>query len=89
LKSGRREFIQLFITDLWQVPAWGYDSCNAAKLKNVEQNLDKQSFIQVYKSYVVAISKIEAIENNEIIIQSFRIPISRNYRDEVIDKVVN
>jgi DNA-binding LytR/AlgR family response regulator len=58
-------------------------------LKNVEQNLDKHSFIRVHKSYIVSIPKIESIENNEIIIGSFRIPISRNYRDEVIERVVN
>ena len=58
-------------------------------LKNIEQNLDKQSFIRVHKSYIVSIPKIEAIENNEIIIQSFRIPISRNYHTEVIGRVVN
>jgi DNA-binding LytR/AlgR family response regulator len=58
-------------------------------LKNVEQNLGKNSFIRVHKSYIVSIPKIESIENNEIIIQSFRIPISRNYRDEVIARVVN
>lgn len=58
-------------------------------LKNVEENLDKQSFIRVHKSYLVSIPKIEAIENNEIIIQSFRIPISRNFRDQVIERVVN
>lgn len=58
-------------------------------LKNVEQNLDTRSFIRVHKSFIVSIPKIEAIENNEIIIQSFRIPISRNYRDEVIERVVN
>lgn len=58
-------------------------------LKNVEENLNNQSFIRVHKSYIVSISKIEAIENNEIILQSFRIPISRNHREEVIDKVVN
>lgn len=58
-------------------------------LKNVEQNLDEQSFIRVHKSYIVSIPKIETIENNEIIIQSFRIPISRHYRDQVIDRVVN
>ena len=58
-------------------------------LKNVEENLDKHSFIRVHKSYVVSISKIDAIENNEILIQSFRIPISRNYREEVIERVVN
>jgi DNA-binding LytR/AlgR family response regulator len=58
-------------------------------LKNVEEKLDKQSFIRVHKSYIVSIPKIESIENNEIIIQSFRIPISRNYHDEVIGRVVN
>ena len=58
-------------------------------LKNVEENLNKDTFIRVHKSYVVSISKIESIEGNEIIIQSARIPISRNYRDEVIEKVVN
>jgi DNA-binding LytR/AlgR family response regulator len=58
-------------------------------LRNVEENLDGQSFIRVHKSYIVSISKIEAIENNEIIVQHFRVPISRNYRDQVIERVVN
>jgi len=58
-------------------------------LKSVEQNLNGRSFIRVHKSYIVAISKIESIENNEIIIQSFRIPISRLYRDDVLHQVVN
>jgi len=58
-------------------------------LKNVEQNLSNQSFIRVHKSFIVSISKIESIENNETILQSARIPISRNYRDHVIEHVVN
>lgn len=58
-------------------------------IKNVEENLDNNAFIRVHKSYIVSVSKIEAIENNEIIIQNHRIPISRNYREQVIDKVVN
>ena len=58
-------------------------------MKNVEENLDKDAFIRIHKSFVVAASKIEAIENNEIIIQHHRIPISRNYRDQVINKVVH
>lgn len=57
-------------------------------LKTVEQHLDQHAFIRVHKSFIVAISKIESIENNEIIIQSSRIPISRNLREEVIEKVV-
>jgi DNA-binding LytR/AlgR family response regulator len=57
-------------------------------LKNLEENLDSRSFIRVHKSYIVSIDKIEAIEGNEIFIQSQRIPMSRNYRDEVIQRVV-
>lgn len=58
-------------------------------LKTVEENLDKEFFIRVHKSYIISVTKIASIENNEIIIQSFRIPISRNYRDGVIEKIVN
>ena len=58
-------------------------------LKNVEEKLSKQAFIRVHKSYIVAISKIEAIENNEVIIRSVRVPVSRNYYDQVLERVVN
>lgn len=57
-------------------------------LKNLEQNLDNRSFIRIHKSYIVSINKIEGIEANEIFIQSHRIPISRNYREQVINEVV-
>lgn len=57
-------------------------------LKNLEENLDSQAFIRVHKSYIVSIDKIEGIEGNEIFIQSHHIPISRNYREQVIQQVV-
>jgi DNA-binding LytR/AlgR family response regulator len=57
-------------------------------LKNLEENLDKKSFIRVHKSYIVSTGKIEAIEGNEIFIQSHRIPMSRNYREQVLSQVV-
>lgn len=57
-------------------------------LKNLEENLDSQSFIRVHKSYIVSIDKIEGIEGNEIFIQSHRIPMSRNYREQVLQQVV-
>jgi two-component system LytT family response regulator len=57
-------------------------------LKNLEENLDPRSFIRVHKSYIVSIDKIEGIEGNEIFIQTHRIPISRNYREQVLQQVV-
>lgn len=58
-------------------------------MKNVEENLDPQLFMRVHKSFIVAIAKIDSIENNDILIQSSRISIGGSYRDEVIDRVVN
>jgi len=57
-------------------------------LKTLEENLDGKSFIRVHKSYIVSIDKIESIENNELKIQSYKIPISRNYREQVMERVV-
>ena len=57
-------------------------------LKCVEQNLVNQPFMRVHKSYLVSIPKIEAIEDHELSIQSHRIPISRNYREQVLKEVV-
>ncbi|MCR8560534.1 LytTR family DNA-binding domain-containing protein [Mucilaginibacter sp. BJC16-A38] len=57
-------------------------------LKNLEENLDSKSFIRVHKSYIVSTGKIDGIEGNEICMQSHHIPISRNYREQVIQQVV-
>jgi two-component system LytT family response regulator len=57
-------------------------------LKSLEQNLDNKLFIRVHKSYMVSTGKIDGIEGNDIFIHSHRIPISRNYREQVIQQVV-
>ena len=59
------------------------------QLKNWEQHLDSRQFIRVHKSYIVAKNKIERIEGNDLFIQTYCIPISRNYREQVIEEVVN
>ncbi|GAB4032080.1 LytR/AlgR family response regulator transcription factor [Spirosoma gilvum] len=57
-------------------------------LKNLEQNLTSPAFIRVHKSYLVATGKIDGIEGNDLFIQSHRIPMSRNYRDQVMNNVL-
>jgi two-component system LytT family response regulator len=58
-------------------------------LKNLEENLDPSSFIRVHKSFIVSIRKIDGISGNEISIGEFRIPISRNYKEIVLSRVVS
>jgi DNA-binding LytR/AlgR family response regulator len=57
-------------------------------LKNVLEKLDASAFIRVHKSYVVAIAKIDAIESHELHIKEYIIPISRNYKKEVIPIII-
>lgn len=57
-------------------------------LSGMEEQLPQDKFMHVHKSYVVAISKVEAIENHEIVIQQHRVPISRSLHDEVKRRIL-
>ncbi len=50
-------------------------------LKNFYQQLPKNQFLQVHRSFVINISKIDFIEGNRIAIGENRIPITESYRD--------
>jgi len=56
--------------------------------KSVEDYLPAHKFIKVHKSYIVAASKIDSIEGSDILIGQFHIPISRNLKEEVMDKLL-
>lgn len=56
--------------------------------KSIEENLPASLFIKVHKSYLVAIEAISGIEGNEIIAGTHHIPISRNLKEEVMEKLL-
>lgn len=58
-------------------------------MKTLEENFDNRSFVRVHKSYIVSIPQISSIDGNELIVSNHRIPIGRNYRDQLIQQVVN
>jgi DNA-binding LytR/AlgR family response regulator len=97
VKCGHK-FERIYFNDLLYIEALqNYVTLFTAKgkfithlpLKTVAENLLGQPFIRVHKSFIVSIPKIEAIENNDILIQTIRIPISRHYREGVMGRVVN
>jgi DNA-binding LytR/AlgR family response regulator len=57
-------------------------------IRGLEAQLPKGKFIRVHKSYVVSLSKIKAIEGNEIVIGTAKIPISRNLKEEVMNRIL-
>ena len=56
--------------------------------KSVEDYLPASRFIKVHKSFIVAAARIDSIDGNEIRMGEHRIPISRNLKDEVIEKLL-
>lgn len=56
--------------------------------KSVEAYLPANKFLKVHKSYIVAASKIDTIEGNDIRIGQQHIPISRNLKEEVMARLL-
>ena len=56
--------------------------------KSVEEYLPSDEFIRCHKSFIVAASKVSSIEGNEIIIGTNHIPISRNAKEESLQKLL-
>jgi two-component system, LytTR family, response regulator len=43
--------------------------------------LPKDEFVQVHKSFVVAVSKVEKVEKHQVTLAGKKIPVSNSYRD--------
>lgn len=58
-------------------------------LKGLEESLPGQRFVKVHKSYLVPLSKIDSINEDELKIDDTAIPISRIYREKLMQLVNN
>lgn len=56
-------------------------------LRNLEEILPNQQFSRVHKSYIVAKTKVSALDGNMLEIGTVKIPISRGKRDEVVAEI--
>jgi len=57
-------------------------------LTSLENQLPKNEFLKVHKSFLISVPHVNAIEGDEIIIGDARIPISRNLREQVIHQIL-
>jgi two-component system, LytTR family, response regulator len=60
-------------------------------LKELEERLPESRFIRVHKSYIVALSQIAYIENNEFVLKRNKtlVPISAAYKDAFWGRIKN
>jgi DNA-binding LytR/AlgR family response regulator len=56
-------------------------------MKSIEAKLPSSQFLRIHRSYIVRIDKIDAIEDNTVVIQSKMIPVGGTFRDRLMDSL--
>jgi DNA-binding LytR/AlgR family response regulator len=56
-------------------------------IKNLEDKVNKESFMKVHRSYIINISKIDDIRENDLYIKGNEIPVSKAHKPEVMKRL--
>ncbi len=70
--EGMRDYLQIHTEDSKIMTLLNF--------KTIQEILDPKKFIRVHKSYIIALDKIDYIENNTIKIRNKVIPVSNSYK---------
>lgn len=53
-------------------------------LKTLEGQLSSEAFVRIHRSYLVALDKIRAIEDNQVIVGAEHLPVGKTYRERLL-----
>mgnify|MGYP001036348286 CR=1 FL=1 len=90
--KGDKKIHQINKDDILYIEAYGNYSkihlkdkmiLSHEKISLLENMFQKENFLRVHKSFIVAINKIKYIEGNRIIIQDHKIPVGQTYKANV------
>ena len=56
-------------------------------MKAVEERLPASRFLRVHRSYIVALNKIANLEQNSLLVGKHIVPVSENYKGELMQKL--
>jgi DNA-binding LytR/AlgR family response regulator len=56
-------------------------------MKSLEEKLPSSNFIRVHRSYIVNLNLIELLEANSVTVNRKKIPIGKNYKDELFNVI--
>ena len=57
-------------------------------IKSLEEQLPARKFLRIHKSYIISLEKVASLRGNEVIIGAHKIPIGKNYKEQIL-KIVN
>ncbi|KIA98541.1 MULTISPECIES: LytTR family DNA-binding domain-containing protein [unclassified Flavobacterium] len=78
--EGMKEYIKVVTLDKTYI--------THKSLTALSDELPADRFMRIHKSYLIAVNKVKSIEGNRIQIQSFTLPIGRNYSKDVKSKIL-
>ena len=96
--NGKNKFVKVFLEDIQFVQ--GLKNYVAVQLpdsqiithttlKNVKELLSDGDFVQVHKSYIVALKHIDRVENDAVWISDKQLPIGNTYRKQFFHRIHN
>ena len=56
-------------------------------IKNLEEKVNRSTFIKVHRSYIINITKIDDIRENDLFIKGNEIPISKSHRADIMKRL--
>ena len=74
--EGMKEYIKVVTPDKTYI--------THKSLTSLSEELPADRFLRIHKSYVIALNKVKSIEGNRVQIQSYTIPIGRNYSKDAV-----
>lgn len=58
------------------------------RMKALEETLPAADFIRIHKSYIASVKSISAIDGNDVLVGGKRLPISRERKTEILERLV-
>ena len=58
-------------------------------LKQLYESLPQDIFQQTHRSYIVNLGKITAIDGNQLIINPYKIPVAKSFKDNIFNLLLN
>jgi len=59
-----------------------------SSLKSVEEKLSSRFFLKVHRSFIVNISKIDALDGNMLVVHKLLIPVSDAHRSSLVNRLL-
>ena len=57
------------------------------RLSNIEKLLPGVHFFKTHRSYIVALSAVEFVEGNSVVVNGQRLPVSKTSREALLQKL--